>query len=380
MRGDGPRGPLAGIRVVEPAGIGPGPFAGMILAEMGADVVRVDRPARGVLDAAEPAADLLGRGKRSIVLDLKRPEAVAALLDLCDTADVLLEGFRPGVAERLGLGPDRLHARNARLVYGRMTGWGQDGPDAATAGHDIAYIAPTGALHAIGAAGGAPAIPLNLVGDLGGGAAYLVMGVLAAVLEARSTGRGQVVDAAIVDGTVHLLGIVHGLLADGRWSDERGTNLLDGGAPFYAVYRTLDGEHMAVGALEPQFFAAFVRLLGVDVDPADQADRGRWGDMRAAFAAAFATRTRREWTEVFAGSDACVAPVLSLREAAGHPHLAERRCLVEVDGVLQSMPAPRFSRHPRTAPDPAPAVGQHTAEVIPAGAAHQIGTGLSPRG
>ncbi|GAA1794142.1 CaiB/BaiF CoA-transferase family protein [Actinomadura chokoriensis] len=365
MTGDGPGGPLAGVRVVELAGIGPCPFAGMILTEMGADVVRVDRPVRGVMDVLDPAADLLGRGKRSIVLDLKHPEAVAALLDLCDTADVLLEGFRPGVAERLGLGPEPVQARNPRLVYGRMTGWGQHGPDASTAGHDITYIAPTGALHAIGAAGGAPAIPLNLVGDLGGGAAYLVMGVLAALHEARSTGRGQVVDAAIVDGTVHLLGIVHSLLADGRWSDERGTNLLDGGAPFYAAYRTLDGRYMAVGALEPQFFATFVRLLGVEVDPADQSDRARWDGMRATFAAAFATRTRHEWTEVFAGSDACVAPVLSLREAAGHPHLADRRSLVEVDGVLQSMPAPRFSRHPHTAPATAPGLGQHNTEVVP---------------
>jgi alpha-methylacyl-CoA racemase len=361
---DATGGPLAGVRVVELAGLGPCPFAAMILAEMGADVVRVDRPTRGFLDVTDPAADLLGRGKRSVVLDLKRPGSVELLLELCATADVLLEGFRPGVAERLGLAPERLWERNPRLVYGRMTGWGQTGPEAGTAGHDITYIAPTGALHAIGDAGGPPQIPLNLVGDIGGGATYLVMGVLAALLEARATGHGQVVDAAIVDGTTHLLAIVHSLLAEGRWTDQRGTNLIDGGAPFYGVYRTRDGRHMAVGALEPQFFATFVRLLGADVDPADQADRSRWDDMRTAFAQAFATRTQREWTEIFAGSDACVAPVLSLREAAEHPQLAARRSLVEADGVLQPMPAPRFSRHPRTRPAPAPEVGRHTAEVV----------------
>ncbi|MEV4051883.1 CaiB/BaiF CoA-transferase family protein [Amycolatopsis sp. NPDC049688] len=357
-------GPLAGVRVIELAGLGPGPFAAMILAEMGADVIRIDRPSGGFLDMAGPGSDLLGRGKRSVVLDLKRPESVRTLLDLGATADVFLEGFRPGVAERLGVGPEDLWARNPRLVYGRMTGWGQNGPAAATAGHDITYIAPTGALHAIGEAGGPPQIPLNVVGDIGGGATYLVMGVLAALWEARSTGRGQVVDAAIVDGTAHMLAIVHSLLAEDRWTDQRGANLIDGGAPFYSVYRTAEGRYMAVGALEPPFFAAFVGLLGVEADPATQYDRTRWGELRTTIADAFATRTQQEWTEVFAGSDACVAPVLSLREAAGYPQLAERCTLVEVDGVLQAMPAPRFSRHSVTVPAGAPKPGQHTEEVL----------------
>ncbi|WP_432837496.1 CaiB/BaiF CoA transferase family protein [Dactylosporangium sp. CA-092794] len=345
-------GPLDGVTVVELAGIGPCPFAGMLLAEMGADVIRVDRPGGNFLTPRAPEADLLGRGKRTVELDLKTPEGRERLAALCDGADVLIEGFRPGVAERLGLAPEALWERNPRLVYGRMTGWGQTGPAAHTAGHDIAYLAPTGALHAIGPAGGAPQIPLNVVGDLGGGATYLVMGVLAALLEARRTGRGQVVDAAIVDGAAHLLGIVHSLLADGRWRDERGANLLDGGAPFYAVYETADARHMAVGAIEPQFFAELVRVLGIDAGPADQLDEARWPALRERLAAAFATRTQAEWTAAFDGTDACVAPVLSLREAATHPHLAARRSLVEVEGVLQAMPAPRFSRHPQEHPAP----------------------------
>ncbi|WP_410566998.1 CaiB/BaiF CoA transferase family protein [Amycolatopsis sp. cmx-4-61] len=357
-------GPLAGVRVIELAGLGPCPFAAMILAEMGADVIRVDRPSRGFLELAGPGSDLLGRGKRSVLLDLKRPESVRALLDLAATADVFLEGFRPGVAERLALGPEDLWARNPRLVYGRMTGWGQSGPVAGTAGHDLTYIAPTGALHAIGDAGGPPQIPLNVVGDIGGGATYLVMGVLAALWEAKSSGRGQVVDAAIIDGTAHMLAIVHSLLAEERWTDQRGVNLIDGGAPFYSVYRTAEGRYMAVGALERPFFAAFVRLLGVEVEPATQYDRTRWDEMRTTIAAAFATRTQEEWTGIFAGSDACVAPVLSLREAGGYAQLADRRTLVEVDGVLQAMPAPRFSRHPPTMPAGAPEPGQHTEEVL----------------
>jgi alpha-methylacyl-CoA racemase len=345
---DAPRarttGPLHGVTVIELAGLGPCPFAGMILAEMGADVIRVDRPPTG---PGSRSVEMLGRGKRSMVLDLRTAAGRDTVLGLCAGADVLIEGFRPGVAERLGVGPDQVRERNPRLVYGRMTGWGQTGPAANTAGHDITYIAPTGALHAIGPADGAPQIPLNLVGDLGGGATYLVMGVLAALIEARTTGQGQVVDAAIVDGAAHLLGIVHSLLSDGSWRDERGVNLLDGGAPHYAVYETSDRRHMAVGALEPQFFAEFVRVLGVDIDPGDQFTVERWPALRAAFAAAFATRTQGEWTALFDGTDACVSPVLSLREAADHPQLAARRSLVEVGGVLQAMPAPRFSRHPR---------------------------------
>ncbi|WP_226358388.1 CaiB/BaiF CoA-transferase family protein [Pseudonocardia sp. ICBG601] len=363
------RGPLAGRTVVELAGIGPGPFAGMELADLGADVIRVDRPSAGPLPTAPPAADVLGRGKRSVVLDLKRPEAVEAVLALAAGADVLIEGNRPGVAERLGVGPEAVWERNPRLVYGRMTGWGQDGPLAHTAGHDVGYIALTGALGAIGPADGPPQIPLNLLGDFGGGATYLVIGVLAALLEAERTGRGQVVDAAIVDGTSHLLAVIHTLLGSGRWEDRRGVNLLDGGTPFYAVYATSDGGHMAVGALEPQFYAELLRLLEIPcevADPRDQHDRSRWPALRATLAGRFATRTRAEWTAVFDGTDACVAPVLGLREAAAHPHLAARGSVVEVDGVLQPGPAPRLSGHPVAAPGPAPVRGGHTREVLAA--------------
>ncbi|MFC5061804.1 CaiB/BaiF CoA transferase family protein [Actinomycetospora atypica] len=371
-------GPLSGVTVIELAGIGPGPFAAMLLADLGADVIRVDRPS-----APAPAADVLGRGKRSVVLDLKRPEAVEALLALTATADVLIEGNRPGVTERLGVGPDDVWARNPRLVYGRMTGWGQDGPWAHTAGHDIGYLALTGALHAIGPADGPPVPPLNLVGDFGGGSTYLVIGVLAALAEAARTGRGQVVDAAILDGASHLLAAIHQLLGSGRWTDRRGSNLLDGGTPYYAVYETSDGNHMAVGALEPKFYAEFVRLLGIDVDPADQQDRAQWPALRAAIATAFASRTRDEWAAVFDGTDACVAPVLGLREAASHPQVAARGSVVEHDGVLQPGPAPRFSSHPvpgGVASSPVPgadsrevlaAAGLDADALLAAGVSHQ---------
>jgi alpha-methylacyl-CoA racemase len=363
-------GPLAGCRVVELAGLGPGPFAGMMLADLGAEVVRVDRPESSPAAGGGPQAadktDVLGRGKKSVVLDLKRPDAVATVLDLVAGADVLIEGYRPGVTERLGLGPAQCLARNPELVYGRMTGWGQDGPLAQQAGHDIGYIALTGALHAIGEAGGPPQVPLNLVGDFGGGGTYLVIGVLAALWAVRAGGPGQVVDAAIVDGTAHLLGMMHGWLAGGSWADERGVNLLDGGAPFYSVYATADGRHMAAGAIEPKFYAEFINRLGLDEDPAAQHDRSGWAGLRGRIAAAFAVRTQAEWTEVFAGSDACVAPVLSLREAAGHPHLAARGTLVTRDGVLQAAPAPRFSGTPAPLPAPAPARGQDDAAAIAA--------------
>ena len=357
-------GPLAGVTVVELAGLGPAPFAAMVLAEMGAEVIRVDRPRPAALAAMPPAADLLNRGKRSVVLDLKDPEAVDAVLDLCADADLLIEGYRPGVAERLGLGPAAVHERNPALVYGRMTGWGQDGPLASSAGHDIGYVAVTGALGAIGDAGGPPQVPLNLVGDFGGGSTYLVMGLLAALVEARTSGRGQVVDAAIVDGVSHLLTVVHALLAADRWTDERGVNLLDGGTPFYAVYATADGGYMAVGALEPGFYAELLRLLELDLDPRDQQDRTTWPAMRAALTARFASHSQAHWTALFDGTDACVAPVVSLYGAVDHPQIAARRSLVEVDGVLQSMPAPRFSAHPQTAPQSAPAVGADTREVL----------------
>jgi alpha-methylacyl-CoA racemase len=364
--GDGSAmGPLSGCRVVELSGIGPGPFAGMILADLGAEVVRVDRPGEGAPPGSE-RFDVLGRGKQSVVLDLKRPEAVAALLDLVAEADVLIEGYRPGVTERLGAGPAQCLARNPRLVYGRMTGWGQDGPMAAQAGHDIAYIALTGALHAIGEAGGPPQIPLNLLGDFGGGATYLVIGVLAALWAVRGGAPGQVVDAAIVDGTAHLLTMTHAMLAAGAWADERGVNRLDGGAPFYAVYATADGRHMAVGALEPKFYAQFIAGLGLAEDPARQYDRDGWPALRGRIAAAFAARTQAEWTAVFRGSDACVAPVLGLREAAQDPHLAARGTLVSRDGVLQPAPAPRFSATPAAPVAAPPARGQDDPAAIAA--------------
>jgi alpha-methylacyl-CoA racemase len=359
-------GPLSGCRVVELAGLGPAPFAGMMLADLGAEVVRVDRPGRGGLLAGLERFDLLNRGKKSVLLDLKQPGAVRTVLAMAERADVLIEGYRPGVAERLGVGPADCLARNPRLVYGRMTGWGQEGPLAQRAGHDIAYIALTGALHAIGAAGGPPQIPMNIVGDFGGGGNYLVIGVLAALAEARGSGRGQVVDAAIVDGTAHLLAMAHSMLATGTWSDERGVNLLDGGAPFYSVYETADGRHMAVGALEGKFYAELLARLGLDEDPAGQYDRAGWPALRTRIAAVFAKRTQAEWTEVFASSDACVAPVLSLREAAEHPHIRARGTILERDGRLQPGPAPRFSRTRAALGAPPPAPGQDTEEVLAA--------------
>jgi alpha-methylacyl-CoA racemase len=357
-------GPLAGCRVVELGGIGPGPFAGMLLADLGAEVVRVDRPS-GVGEAGRGGpADVLNRGKRSVVLDLKQPGGVAALLGLADRADVLLEGFRPGVAERLGVGPAECLARNPRLVYGRMTGWGQDGPLAATAGHDLTYIALTGALGAMGSAGGPPQIPLNLVGDFGGGGCYLVIGVLAALHAAELSGRGQIVDAAIVDGTAHLLASTFAKLARGAWTDERGVNQLDGGWPFYAVYETKDGRHVAVGALEPKFYRRLVELLELDVDPDRQHDRSSWPELRRLLEQRFAERTRDEWATLFEGTDGCVAPVLGLTEAAGHPHLAARGSVVVRDGVLQPAAAPRFSETPSAPGAAASAVGADTRAVL----------------
>ncbi|MGW7428455.1 CaiB/BaiF CoA transferase family protein [Streptomyces sp. NPDC054861] len=346
-------GPLSGVRVVELAGIGPGPFAAMLLADLGADVVRVDRPGGPGL-GIDPAYDLTNRNKRSVLVDLKAPDGPPTVLDLVEKADILVEGYRPGVAERLGVGPDVCLARNPRLVYGRMTGWGQDGPLAAAAGHDIAYIALTGTLHMIGPdPDGPPTVPANLVGDYAGGSLYLVVGVLAALQHARAHGEGQVVDAAIVDGAAHLATMIHGMLAAGGWQDRRGVNLLDGGCPFYGTYETADGGHMAVGALEQRFYDEFVRLLGIeDTAPARQ-DPGRWAELRTAVADRFRTRTRDEWTAVFAGTDACVAPVLSLREAPAHPHLAARSTFVEHGGLTQPAPAPRFSATPgavRTGP------------------------------
>ncbi|MEV5872669.1 CaiB/BaiF CoA-transferase family protein [Streptomyces sp. NPDC052101] len=340
-------GPLSGVRVVELAGIGPGPFAAMLLADLGADVVRVDRPGGPGL-AIDPAYDVTNRNKRSIVVDLKAADGPARVLDLAERADILIEGYRPGVAERLGVGPGECHARNPRLVYGRMTGWGQDGPLADRAGHDVAYIALTGALGMTGRPDEPPVFPANLLGDYAGGSLYLVVGVLAALHHARATGTGQIVDAAIVDGTAHLSAMIHGMLAAGGWQDRRAANLLDGGCPYYGTYETADGKYMAVGALEGQFYAEFLRLLGLDDLAPARKDWTRWDELRERVAARFKSRTRDEWTAVFEGTDACVAPVLSLREAPQHPHLAARGTFTEQAGITQPAPAPRFSATPTT--------------------------------
>ncbi|RYU10134.1 CaiB/BaiF CoA transferase family protein [Nocardioides iriomotensis] len=338
-------GPLAGVRVVELAGIGPGPHAAMLLADLGADVIRIERPG-GATSAGPRESDLLTRGRPSVALDLKHPDAVVTVLTLVERADVFLEGMRPGAAERAGLGPDELLARNPRLVYGRMTGWGQDGPWASVAGHDLNYIGVAGVLHGLGQSADRPQFPANLLGDFGGGSTYLVIGVLAALLEARTSGQGQVVDAAIVDGAAHLGTMLAGMLAGGVQHERRVAGLLDGGAPFYDVYETADGRHLSVGPLEPQFYAELVRLLGLDDAAPDQWDVARWGELRERLTARFKERTQAEWAEVFAGTDACVAPVLPVSEAARHPHLAARGTWVERDGLTQPAPAPRFSRTP----------------------------------
>lgn len=335
-------GPLAGRRVIEIAGIGPGPFCAMILADLGAEVIRVDRPG-----ATPDPRDATLRGRRSLALDLKRPQAVAAVLRLCEGADALVEGFRPGVMERLGLGPDAVLGRNPRLVYGRMTGWGQGGPMAQQAGHDINYIGLTGALHAMGRAGEPPAPPLNLVGDYGGGGMLLAMGILAAWLERESSGRGQVVDAAMVDGAALLMAPIYGMKARGRWPAPRAGNLLDGAAPFYDSYACACGGFVAVGPIEPAFFAEMLRRLGLDEAAfADRMDPAAWPRLKALLADAFRARTRAEWEVVFAGSDACVTPVLSMEEAPSHPHLAARGTFAAPGGAVQPAPAPRFSRTP----------------------------------
>ncbi|MEW2165568.1 CaiB/BaiF CoA-transferase family protein [Streptomyces sp. NPDC007084] len=355
-------GPLAGVRVVELAGIGPGPFAAMLLADLGADVVRVDRPGGPGL-AIDPAHDVTNRNKRSVIIDLKAEGGPSRVLDLVERADVLIEGYRPGVAERLGVGPDACHARNPRLVYGRMTGWGQDGPLADRAGHDVAYIALTGTLGMIGRPDEAPAVPANLLGDYAGGSLYLVVGVLAALHHARESGAGQVVDAAIVDGTAHLSAMIHGMMAAGGWQDRRGANLLDGGCPYYGTYETADGGYLAVGPLEERFYDTFVDLLGVpELRPARK-DLARWPELRETVAARFKTRTRDEWAAVFDGSDACVAPVLSLREAPAHPHLAARGTFVDHGGITQPAPAPRFSATPTSVRGGPALPGADTADV-----------------
>ncbi|GAB3398890.1 CoA transferase [Massilia agilis] len=343
-------GPLAGLRVIEMVGLGPCPFAAMMLADMGADVIRIDRKGAHVKDVFPMLGtkyDVMARGRRSLALDLKRPEAKDALLQLVDKADVLLEGYRPGVMERLGLGPDVCQARNPKLVYGRITGWGQDGPLAHAAGHDINYIALSGMLHAMGRAGTPPAPPLNLVGDFGGGGMLLAFGVVCAVLEARQSGKGQVVDAAMVDGAALLGAMMYGLRACGMWGSAREANVLDGGAPFYDTYACADGKFVAVGAIEPQFYEQLLALARAE-DPAfaNQWSQRDWPRLKDKFAALFKTRTRDEWCKLLEGSDACFAPVLDMAEAPDHPHNRERGTFMQVDGVTQPAPAPRFSRTP----------------------------------
>jgi alpha-methylacyl-CoA racemase len=361
-------GPLAGVRILELAGIGPGPFAAMLLADMGAEVVRVDR-AQAVREGGGPApVDPLLRGRRSIAVDLKSPDGVEALLGMVASADALIEGFRPGVTERMGLGPEVCLSRNPRLVYGRMTGWGQEGPYASTAGHDINYIALAGALEAVGRNGQPPTPPLNLVGDFGGGAMFLAFGVVCGILEARTTGQGQVVDAAMVDGAAALMSMFYGMKAMGMWGPERGTNLLDSGAHFYDVYECADGGYVSIGSIEPQFYAELLRLTGLeeawDGDLPSQHDRSQWPALKERLAAIFRTRTRDEWCATMEGTDVCFAPVLSLDEAHEHPHMAARGTFTEVAGIRQPAPAPRFSRTPGAIERPPSSPGQHTDEVL----------------
>jgi alpha-methylacyl-CoA racemase len=359
-------GPLHGLQVVELAGIGPGPMCGMLLADLGADVVRIDRlEPSGLGVPMERRFDINARNRRSAAIDLKAPAGREAVLRIAQGADVLIEGFRPGVAERLGLGPADCHALNARLVYGRVTGFGQDGPLAQAAGHDLNYIALTGALHAIGPAGGAPTPPLNLVADYGGGALYLAFGIMAALFERQTSGCGQVVDAAMVDGAASLMSIFYGLKAGGLWGEPRGSNLLDGGAPFYATYETADGRHVSLAPLEPKFFAELARRIGLDTKFVPrQYDRSAWPAMQEAIANAIRLKTRDEWSALLEGSDACFAPVLALEEAARHPHAQARAAFIELDGVTQPAPAPRFDRSVPEAPRPAPEIGADTDAVL----------------
>jgi len=359
-------GPLTGVKIVELAGIGPGPFSGMLLSDMGADIVRIDRAAHvnpGVFDRQN--LEPLYRGRRSIGVDLKNPEGVELVLRLVESADALIEGYRPGVTERLGLGPDTCLARNPKLVYGRMTGWGQDGPMAQAAGHDINYIALAGALAHFGRAGDKPVPPINLVGDFGGGGMFMAFGIVCGILEAQRSGKGQVIDVAMVDGTAVLMSMMWGLAKIGAWREEHGTNVLDSGAPFYDVYETRDGKYISLGSLEPQFYAELLQRLGLaDAELPAQMDPTGWPQLREKFTALFKTKTREEWDAVLRGSDACYAPVLTMSEATNDEHIRARRTIIERGGVAQPAPAPRFSR---TAPEverDAPWPGQHTDEAL----------------
>lgn len=359
-------GPLTGIKVVELAGIGPGPMCAMLLSDLGAEVIRVDRLAAVDLGLdRERQFNVLNRGRRSVAIDLKAPEGVEAVLRLVDGADALIEGFRPGVMEKLGLGPDVCLARNPRLVFGRMTGWGQTGPLATAAGHDINYIALTGALHSIGIADGPPVPPLNLVGDFGGGALYLAFGVCAALLEARSSGQGQVVDVSMVEGASSLMTAIYGLYASGAWTDARGTNVLDTGAHFYGTYLCADGKYVSIGSIEGKFHDELLEKLGLTAaDIPDRMDSAAWPAHKARLTELFLQKTRDQWCEIMEGSDICFAPVLDLTEAPNHPHNVARGSFVEVDGVIQPGPAPRFSRTPGQVQSPPAARGEHTSEAL----------------
>lgn len=355
-------GPLRGVKVVELAGIGPGPHACMILADLGADVIRIDRPKGPSIGGS--SNDLLNRGRPSVALDLKNPRAIETVLQLVETADILIEGMRPGVTERLGLGPEDCAARNPRLVYGRMTGWGQTGPWSQLAGHDMNYISITGALYGLGQDKARPHFPNNLLGDFGGGSAYLVIGLLAALLEARTSGQGQVVDAAIVDGTAHLNAMGAAFLASGLQGEERLSGMLDGGSPFYDIYETADGRHMSVGSLEPQFYAALLDKLGIAETAPDRNNPANFAELKALLSQTFKSKTQAEWAEVFEGSDACVAPILPLREAFDHPHIKAREVFVERHGMVQPAPAPRFSRTEATLTTPPEFAGSSTRDAL----------------
>jgi len=357
-------GPLQGLKVVEIAGIGPAPLGCMMLADLGAEVLRIDRPTGPGLALVPYRMDTLVRGRHSVAIDLKAEGATDVVRRLTDQADVFIEAFRPGVAERLGIGPADLMSSNPRLVYARMTGWGQDGPLAQTAGHDIDYAAIVGAIGAIGEPGRKPVPPLNLVADFGGGSTFLVIGVLAALVERMSSGRGQVVDVAMVDGVATLTAMVQSHLSTGNWRDERGANLLDGGSPFYDTYECADGEYVAVGAIERQFFAELVRVLGVEDTVPAQHDVERWPETRALFAATFKTKSRDEWAALFADVDACVAPIMRLREAVDHPHVKARGSLFEENGLVQPAPAPRFDRTPGAVQRPPRTPGEDTTETL----------------
>ena len=357
-------GPLTGLRVVELQGIGPGPFCGMMLADMGAEIIRVDRSA--AVGSGARGADVLARGRKSIAVDLKNPQGVETVLKLVETADVLLEGFRPGVTERLGLGPDVCLERNPKLVYGRMTGWGQTGTMAHAAGHDINYISLSGVLHAIGEPGSRPTPPLNLVGDFGGGGMLLAFGIVAALYERGVSGKGQVIDAAMTDGSALLMNSIFGLMGQGVWNQNRGSNLLDGGAHFYGTYETKDGRFVSIGSIEPQFYALLLEKTGLDQDPdlAIQMSRDDWPKLREKLAAVLATKTRDEWDEIMLGTDICYAPILNFDEAIAHPHNQARNTFVASADIVQAAPAPRFSRTEPELPEPPVAPGEHSEEVL----------------